>query len=265
MDIFSIFTDYSLYFLLMMGFFAFLAGFIDAAVGGGGLIQIPVLLISFPEAPLASLFGTSKIAGLSGTSIAALKYAQKVRFDLKLLLIVSFFSLIAAYFGARAVSYIDTKTLKPFILVLLVGIAIYTFAKKDLGALTTKTLSFQQQALYGSILGTGIGFYDGFFGPGTGSFLVFGFVILIGFDFLKASAYAKVINCVTNVSALYVFLKNGNYILGIALVMAIFNIAGNYLGSTMAIKKGNAFIRVFFLIIVSILIVRYALDVFQLA
>lgn len=260
----DIFGEYGLSFLLLMGLFAFIAGFVDAAVGGGGLIQIPALLISFPETPLASLFGTSKIAGLSGTSMAAFKYAQKVRFDLKLLLIVSFFSLVAAYFGAKAVVYIDTKTLKPFILLLLVGIAIYTFIKKDLGTVGSKNLNFRQQALYGTLLGISIGFYDGFFGPGTGSFLVFGFVLLIGFDFLKASAYAKVINCVTNVSALYVFIKNGNYLLELAIVMAVFNVAGNYFGSTMAIKKGNGFIRIFFLVIVSILILRYAMDVFQL-
>ena len=111
------------------------------------------------------------------------------------------------------------------------------------------------------VIGLVIGFYDGFFGPGTGSFFVLAFVLILGFEFVQASAYAKIVNCMTNISALFVFIRQGNYILGIAVLMAVFNIAGGILGSKMALKRGNGFIRIFFLIIVSILILRYGYDV----
>jgi len=116
--------------------------------------------------------------------------------------------------------------------------------------------------VFGSLLGLIVGFYDGFLGPGTGSFLVLGFVVLLGFEFVSASAYAKIINCATNVSALFVFIRQGNYLLGVAIVMAVGNVAGSLIGSRMAIKNGNRFIRVFFLIVVAILIARYGYDVF---
>jgi len=117
--------------------------------------------------------------------------------------------------------------------------------------------------IFGAAIGLIIGFYDGFFGPGTGSFFVLAFVVILGFEFVQASAYAKIVNCMTNISALIVFIRQGNYIIGIAILMAVFNIAGSVIGSKMAIKRGNGFIRVFFLIIVTIMIIRYGYDVFK--
>jgi hypothetical protein len=116
--------------------------------------------------------------------------------------------------------------------------------------------------VYGSLIGLIIGFYDGFFGPGTGSFFVLGFVVVLGFDFLHASAYAKVLNCMTNISALIVFIRQGNYLLELAILMAICNITGSLIGTKIALKKGNTFIRTLFLLIVSLMILRYAYDVF---
>ena len=145
---------------------------------------------------------------------------------------------------------------------MLIAIAIYTFKKKDFGSISTKKLTKKKKYLYGLLLGVIIGFYDGFLGPGTGSFLVLGFVALLGFEFLEASAYAKVINCVTNVSALYVFISQGNYILEIAIIMAVSNVIGSVIGSRMAILRGNAFIRQLFLFVVCIMIIRYGYDVF---
>jgi len=140
---------------------------------------------------------------------------------------------------------------------------VYTILKKDLGLNQTKELTFKKQAYYGAGLAVILGFYDGFFGPGTGSFFVLGFVLFLGFEFIQASAYAKVINCVTNISAIYVFVSQGFFMPWIALLMAVFNIAGTLTGTRMALRKGNAFVRIVFIVVVSLLIIRYAYDLFQ--
>lgn len=256
------FSDYSLYTLFFLAAFAFIAGFLDAIVGGGGLIQLPALLIQFPQLALPSLFGTNKIAALSGTSIAAVQYAKRISFNWKVLLSISLFSFLFSFLGARTVSYLDSEALKPLILIILIAIAIYTFIKKDLGNVATKDLSTAKKMIFGAVIGAVIGFYDGFFGPGTGSFFVLAFVVILGFDFLSASAYAKVVNCITNISALLVFVSHGNYLLELAILMAVFNIAGNFLGTKIALKKGNGFIRIVFLIIVMLMILRYSKEVF---
>lgn len=259
----ALFSDYSLLTLLVLGILAFVAGFIDSVVGGGGLIQLPALLIGFPKAPVPTLFGTNKISALAGTSMAAVQYSRHIRYNLKLLTTVALFAFIASFAGAKTVSIINPSVLKPVILVILILIGIYTFLKKDLGTVQSKSLSENKKLFFGSLLGLIVGFYDGFLGPGTGSFLVLGFVVLLGFEFVSASAYAKIINCATNVSALFVFIRQGNYLLGVAIIMAVGNVAGSLIGSRMAIKKGNHFIRIFFLIVVAILIMRYAYDVFR--
>ena len=256
------FTEYTIISLVILAVLAFVAGFIDAVVGGGGLIQLPALLIQFPQTNLPTLFGTNKIAALSGTIIAAFQYAKKVKFNLALLLIISLFAYLASGAGAKIVSLLDVQMLKPIILVILIAIAIYTIFKKDLGAIQLKQISLKKQMIYGSFIGIIVGFYDGFFGPGTGSFLVLGFVLFLGMDFMHASAYAKIVNCITNLSALVVFINQGNYLLNIAVLMGVSNILGSYLGSHMAIKKGNAFIRNIFIFIVMLMIIRYGYDVF---
>lgn len=262
MIFFEIFADSSTLTIIALIILSFIAGFIDAVVGGGGLIQIPALLITFPGQQLPTLFGTNKIASLSGTSVAAYQYSKRIKFDYKLLIVVSLFSFAASFAGAKTVSYINVNTLKPIILVILILIAIYTFIKKDLGSVQTKKLTINKQILFGSLIGIIVGFYDGFFGPGTGSFFVLGFVVILGFEFVAASAYSKIINCMTNISALFVFINQGNYLLEIAILMSVCNVVGNIIGSKAALKKGNGFIRIIFLVIVSIMILRYGYDVF---
>jgi len=261
MSILNIYTDYGIITLCLLALSAFTAGFIDAVVGGGGLIQIPFLLITFPKMPLPILFGTNKIAALAGTSIAAFKYAKKITFDYKLLFVIALSCFVSSFLGAKIVSHIDSNILKPIILVILIAIAIYTFLKKNLGAHETKELPLNKQLLYGTCIGLVVGFYDGFFGPGTGSFFVLGFVVILGFEFVKASAYSKIVNCITNISALIVFINQGNYILQLAFLLAIFNILGSFIGSTLALKKGNGFVRSIFLVIVTIMILKYGYDV----
>lgn len=262
MDFIQLFTDFNLVSILSLIILAFTAGFIDAVVGGGGLIQIPALLINLPNTPIPTLFGTNKIAALSGTSISAFQYSRRIKFDFKLLVAVSFCAAIASFSGAKVVSYINVNALKPIIFVILLLIAIYSILKKDLGSLQTKTQSVKLQIIYGSLIGLIVGFYDGFFGPGTGSFLVLGFVVILGFEFLQASAYSKIINCVTNLSALFVFIRQGNYLLELAIIMALCNIAGSIIGTKMALKKGNRFIRIIFIGIVTLMILRYGYDIF---
>ena len=248
--------------LLALAGLAFAAGFIDAVVGGGGLIQLPALLINLPQTPLPTIFGTNKIAALAGTSMSAVQYARKIKFNLRLLLVISACAALASFVGARTVSYVNPNYLKPVILVILIGIAIYTFLKKDLGTFPTKNLSLVKKMVYGALIGLVVGFYDGFFGPGTGSFFVLGFVVILGFEFIEASAYSKVVNCVTNFAALVVFLRQGNFLLELALLMAVFNISGSLLGARLALQKGNRFVRVIFLLIVLLMILRYGYDVF---
>jgi uncharacterized membrane protein YfcA len=259
----TLFSDYSAWTLILLGTLAFIAGFIDAVVGGGGLIQIPALLISFPNTPIATLFGTNKIAALAGTSVAAFHYAKRIVFDYKLLFVISLSCFISSFTGARIVSLINVQVLKPLILFILIAIAIYTFFKKDLGAVQTKKLSYPKQMIFGALIGLVIGFYDGFFGPGTGSFFVLAFVVILGFEFVQASAYAKIVNCITNFSALIVFISQGNYMPGLALVMAAMNISGNVFGSKMALRKGNEFVRVIFLFVVTIMILKYGWEISQ--
>lgn len=259
----NLINEHSLLTIILLAFFSFSAGFIDAVVGGGGLVIMPFLLINFPRLPLPVLFGTNKISALCGTSISAFKYAQQLKFNFGLLLVVSFFAFFSSYIGAVVVNLIDPKLLKPFLLIILVLIATYTFFKKDLGSKPTKELSIVRQMIFGSLIGLVVGFYDGFFGPGTGSFFVLGFVVILGFEFVQASAYSKVVNCITNISALIVFIRNGQFILEMALLMAAFNILGSYMGASIALKRGNDFIRKIFLLIVGMMILKYGYDVFS--
>ena len=248
--------------IFALGFFSLLAGFIDAVVGGGGLIQLPALILQLPSTPLPTILGTNKIAALSGTSVAAAQYARRIRYNFPLLFVISFFAFISAHLGAKLATRIDPASFRLLILVILIAMAIYTYFKKDLGTRDGQTVRMPMQYLYGSLMGILIGFYDGFIGPGTGSFFVLAFVVLLGFEFVQASAYAKFVNCMTNFSAVMVFVKQGNYVLSIAILMAVCNVIGNVLGSVLALKKGNAFVRIFFLLVVSAMIIRYSYMIF---
>lgn len=244
--------------LLFLLILSLIAGFIDAVVGGGGLISLPALLIQLPTQPLPLIFGTNKIAALAGTSVAALQYAKKIRFKLMLLAVTSLAAIIAAFFGAKALHYLNPAWYKPLILVILIGMAWYTWKKKDFGQQQRQIPVNTSYFLKAILLGGLVGFYDGIFGPGAGSFLVMGFVVWLGFDFLHASAYAKWVNVATNISALGVFIVQGQYWIELGILMALANVTGNIVGSRMAIKRGNSFIRYVFLVVVSLLIIRLA-------
>lgn len=245
--------------LLWLTIFAFLAGFVDSIVGGGGLIQVPALFIFLPPAlgaQTAAVLGTNKIASICGTSMAVAQYARHVKLDFRMLIPAAVSAFLFSFLGARAVTLLKPAVLKPLILILLAAVAIYTFVRKDFGKLQGLAPPPSVQFWLGILAGGIIGFYDGFFGPGTGSFLIFAFVGLFGMQFLQASASAKVVNWATNLAAVIYFAATGNIFYEYGLPMAAASIAGALLGSRLAILKGSAFVRRFFLAVVLLLILR---------
>lgn len=243
--------------LLLLCLFAFLAGFIDAMVGGGGLIQLPAFLILQPHLSLVQTLATNKTASFFGTSVAAVRYIKQVKVDWKYLFVAIVAAFIGSFSGALLVSHVRKEDFMPFIVGVLVLVLLYTLQKKNLGIHeTTEPRSSRQFFLYALAIGGIIGFYDGLIGPGTGSFMIFSFVVLMGYNFLHASANAKLLNCVTNIAALIFFLYKGAILWHLAIPVGIANMLGNYAGAHLALKKGSAFIRIFFLIVVTALIVK---------
>ena len=250
------------YLLILLCIAAFFAGFVDAIVGGGGLIQTPVALIVLPNLAVSTIIGTLKIPAFSGTSFAARQYLKKVDMNWKLLFIMALVAFCFAFLGSNLLTLVSNNFMKPMLLVVLSLIAIYTFTKKNFGIHQEKNLSPKRQLVLAVVMSSCIGFYDGFIGPGTGSFLVLGFVAILGFDFLHASANAKMVNLATNFGSICLFILKGKIIWAIAIPMAICNAIGGWIGAKLAIKKGNGFIRIFFLLVVIGTLIRFGYDVF---
>lgn len=250
------------YIIVLLCVAAFAAGFIDAIVGGGGLIQTPAGLILLPNLPISTVIGTLKIPAFSGTSFAAYQYLKKVTMDWKLLVIMMAVALPAAFIGSILLTYMSNDFMKPLLLFILSLLVIYTYAKKNFGQHIAKDVSKISQIWNAVLISIVVGFYDGFIGPGTGSFLVVAFIALMGFDFLHASANAKMVNLSTNFGSICLFMIKGKIIWAIALPMAASNAFGGWLGAKLAITKGNGFIRIFFLVVVIGTLVRFAYDVF---
>ena len=250
------------YIIILLCVAAFAAGFIDAIVGGGGLVQTPAGLILLPNLPVSTVIGTLKIPAFSGTSFAAYQYLKKVTMDWKLLLIMMSLALPSAFVGSTLLTYMSNDFMKPLLLFILSLLAIYTYAKKNFGQHIAKDISKRTQIWNAVLISIIVGFYDGFIGPGTGSFLVVAFIALMGFDFLHASANAKMVNLATNFGSICLFMLKGKIIWAIALPMAASNAFGGWLGAKLAITKGNSFIRIFFLVVVVGTLIRFAYDVF---
>jgi len=246
--------------MLPLFVFAFLAGLIDSIVGGGGLIQLPALLIFLPQYPLATVFGTNKLVSITGTGMAAVQYSRHIKIPWRTALLTAAAAFCCSFLGAGVVSLIDSRYLRPFIIILLLVIAVYIYFKKDFGELQTLKLTPGKQLVFGLAAGAVIGFYDGFFGPGTGTFLIFAFIGLFGYTFLTATASAKVVNFATNLAAILFFLFNGSILFQIALPMMVFNILGAFIGTRLAILKGNRFVRLLFLVVVGGVIFKLVWD-----
>jgi uncharacterized protein len=234
-------------------------------VGGGGLIQLPALMIFLPPALAAQIpavFGTNKFASICGTSVAATQYIRRVDLRWSIVLPAAGAAFVLSGIGARTVTLLDPAVLKPLILLLLVLVALYTWKRKSFGQSSRLRAAPKWEVPIGILVGGAIGFYDGFFGPGTGSFLIFMFVMVFGFDFLHASAGAKIVNFSTNLSAVLYFAFTGNIYYQYAIPMAFCNVLGSTLGARMAILKGNQFIRKLFLIVLAALMIRLAWELF---
>ena len=242
--------------------FAFMAGAIDAAVGGGGLIQIPALMSSLPHLQPATVFGTNKLASIFGTGSAAWSYLRQVKLPWNLLCVIALCSLVSAFMGAASVTLIPVNILKPFVLFMLIVIALYTFMKKQFGQLHVEQKPNKKMLILAALGSLLIGFYDGIFGPGTGSFFIFFFIRYLSVDFLHASALSKIANFTTNLAALSFFIPSGHVLFLLGAMMAVTNIAGSLLGVRLAFKYGSGFIRILFLILVSLLICRLSYQLF---
>ncbi|HET8982565.1 MAG TPA: TSUP family transporter [Pedococcus sp.] len=242
--------------LLFMGLAAFAAGWIDAVVGGGGLIQLPALLLGFPGAAPAQLLATNKLASIFGTATSSLTYVRRVRPDLRTALPMAGVAFVGAIGGALIGLHIPKSAFNPIILVMLIVVGAYTVARPRMGHETALRFDGHRHTLVAMLTGFCIGVYDGALGPGTGSFLVFALVGLMGYAFLEASAKAKIANFATNLGALVVFIPGGHVMWKVGAVMAAMNLAGGYTGARTAVAKGSAFVRVVFIIVLVAFIIR---------
>ena len=249
--------------MLLLCLAAFFAGFVDSIAGGGGLIQLPALFVFLPPSIAANVpqvMGINKFSSICGTTVATIQYARKVKLQWRLLAPIAIGAFAFSFLGARTVSILNPRLIKPVILVLLAVVAVYTYTRKKSVPDSAFTIPDRYKPWVAFALGAAIGFYDGFFGPGTGTFLLIGFVSLFALNFLHASAHAKAINLTTNIAAVIWFASTGNIPYHYAVPMALANIAGSFIGSHMAILKGSEFVRKFFLAVVLLLIARFAYE-----
>ncbi len=249
-------------FFVSLGVFAFFGGLIDAAVGGGGLVQLPALLHALPQYSLATVFGTNKLAVLAGTASSVCSYIKKVTIIWKLVIPALVSAFVFAFVGALSVSLIPKTLMSYVVFLLLVVMAVYTFLKKDLGRGDSNKQCGKRGIGYGVFFGGLIGFYDGVFGPGSGSFLLFLFVRCFGFNFLNASVSAKIVNLGSFTASLAFFIPSGNVLWLVGFVVAVCNVLGSIVGSFLALHYGSGFIRIFFLILLVFLIGRMGISLF---
>jgi len=244
-----------------MGLAAVSAGWVDAVVGGGGLIQIPALLLGFPQAAPVQILATNKVSSVCGTSVSAGTYYRRVRPDPKTVIPLALLAFAGALIGASLVSHISRAAFNPIILVVLIAVGTYTLFTPNLGALTNLRFTGRHHLLAVAGVGFVIGIYDGALGPGTGSFLVFALVGLLGYAFLQASAKAKIANVATNLAALVIFIPQGAVIWKVGLLMGLGNLAGGYVGARTAVAQGAGFIRVVLVIVLGAFIIKIGLEV----
>lgn len=254
------FGHISLASMAFMGFAALCAGFVDAIAGGGGLIQLPALLIGLPQSATVQVLGTNKLSSIFGTSAAAILYRRRVKPDLAFTFAMAIPAFMGSMCGALLASHLPTHALRPLILILLIAVGIYTWRRPTLGHIELLRHTPGRRNIIAVLAGLGIGFYDGIFGPGTGTFLMVVLVALLGFAFLTASSIAKVVNVATNLGAILIFGIHGVILWHVGLLLGIANIAGGLLGARLAIRGGSAFVRQIFLLVTAVLILKVGVD-----
>jgi uncharacterized protein len=241
---------------------SFFAGFIDAVVGGGGLIQVPLLFILFPNMMHTNIIATNRFASIGGTIVAARHYLKTVKVNYRYILIAGTLTAIASYSGTYLMHKIPLQIFKPVLFVLIVLLTLYTFFKKEMGQTEKPQTNTNKLYFLFAAIGIVLGLYNGTIGPGTGTLLVFALVQFVSFNFLKASAYAKVINAIADGASLIAFFLQKVVLFHIAIPMMAANMLGSYIGSKMAIKKGNEFIRIFFIVVMLLLLSKLGWDIF---
>lgn len=246
--------------VLVLCVFAFCGGLVDAVAGGGGLILVPALFAVYPSAPPALLLGTNKLSSIAGTTFATMRYAWSVPIRWRTILPAALVACGGGLAGAKAVTLIEAGVLRPLILVMLGAVAIYTLTRRNFGSTPGRRVPLEIEGPGVAALAAVVGFYDGFFGPGAGSFLLFGLVRLFGYDFLGAAAATKVLNLATNFGALMLFVATDNVLYAVGIPMAASSIAGGLLGAQLAVRQGSRFIRRIFLLVVVALITKLAYD-----
>ncbi|MGO4385256.1 sulfite exporter TauE/SafE family protein [Specibacter sp. RAF43] len=256
------FEDLTTAMILLILVAGFAAGWVDAVVGGGGLLQLPVLLMVPGITPVQAL-ATNKMGSIFGTTTSAVTYYRRVKPDLRTALPMASVALGGSLGGAVVAASLPGSVFKPIIVAALVAVLLFTAFSPSVGESTALRYAGSRHYLLAGAIGAVIGFYDGLIGPGTGSFLVIALVSLMGYAFLEASAKAKIVNLATNAGAIMIFLPHGSILWGVGLVLGAANMAGGYLGARTAVKQGSKFIRVVFLIVVAVLIVKLGVDVWQ--
>lgn len=253
--------DISLLTLALLCVAAAAAGWIDAVVGGGGLLQLPALLVGLPQVPAAHVLGTNKAVAIVGTSAAAVTYTRKAPVDVRTAIRIGLAAVAGSFGGAFFASGINSAVLRPLIMVILLAVLAFVLLRPTFGA-TGGTGPVTRQRVLAAILvaGLGIGFYDGLIGPGTGTFLVIAFAAILHMDLVTASATTKVVNTCTNLGALVMFTAQGAVLWSIAAPLALFNLGGGMLGARMALKRGTGFVRVVLVVVVVTLVCKLAYD-----
>jgi uncharacterized protein len=241
--------------LLLLALAGLTAGFVDAVVGGGGLVQLPALVLGLPGVAPVQVLATNKLASFCGTSVSSVTYYRRVRPDPRTFVPLMAFAFLGSMAGALVASKIPEDALEPIVLVVLVVVGGYVLLKPDIGAMTELRFAGHHHTLAAVCAGAVIGFYDGALGPGTGSFFVFTLVGLLGYSFLEASAKARIANWATNLAALVIFVPQGAVLWKVGLAMGAANLLGGYVGARTAVARGTRFVRVFFVLVVGAFIV----------
>ncbi|MFC5720126.1 sulfite exporter TauE/SafE family protein [Streptomyces gamaensis] len=254
--------DISLATLTVLCLAAAAAGWIDAVVGGGGLIQLPALLVGLPHVPAAWVLGTNKAVAICGTTAAAVAYARRSPLDLRRALRIGLAALAGSLAGAFFASGIHSGVLRPMVMAALLAVLALVLLRPSFGTGVAPAAGPSRRRVLAAVLvaGLGIGFYDGLVGPGTGTFLVLALAALLHLDLVVASGTAKVVNVCTNVGALVTFGLQGSVLWQVAAPMALFNLAGGAVGARMALKRGSSFVRSVLVVVVLSLVCKLGWD-----
>jgi uncharacterized membrane protein YfcA len=239
---------------------SFGAGLVDSMVGGGGLIMVPTLFAAFPRVEPIVLLGTGKIASICGGSTALLRYSRAVSIAWRFMLPAALLTFVSALLGAYTVSVVPGERFRPLVPVLLTGVALYTLFHRDFGERHVPHAMTGTRWWLAIGLIAVIGFYEGFFGPGTGSFFMFMLVRLCGYDFLNAAAGARLLNVAGNAAALTLFAARAELMWVAGVLMALATVAGSLIGTRLALRRGASFVRIVFLLVVAVLIAKTAWD-----